>query len=654
MATLGTTPNNPTLPTTIGALLTEENTIDPLSPLPSFLELTFVDVARNSGRKALAASWGFLLTWLQGILGGLDRRIERGVVRSRALSRWQATSRVDDGFVSAAAHLHRSLQKAIIRLQIRLYRNLRQFLRLIHKTIDSLAPELQSLIMFAIDYHCVHHLAGSTACEMVYGLRRSKIVKSSLPMSVNENLLNNNSNSNRQISGAAAATANSDTASIAKQQHYQYRLTELSSWNKTCSAFLAAFFPYWKEKCEKLYETWQENGTNHDTDNSTSNASFMIDNYNRRFRARRRQDDNINIDRNNSTGNDNRNHSHIFDIIHRQKLKQTFLDLYPYLHMTHEGSIFLYQFAYLLGYTPYWNFSLQLLGVVLRRMTMADVQQEQLQKQEQQQRQLALQVQKHSKLAPSNRNNAIQTTTTSLQTPNAVRSVPNPASIPTMTSPSKTNTFSTFTGPNLLRGAILFSVSYTVLSGWYSHFQRQLRLRRRRWIAGEERRATSTTTSHLDEFSMHGRGGQRATTTAAEGTDGPDDDRSRVHLPIPPPPLPPSTSSNNIRNISSGSNNNRNNRTRDNKTIELDKWSCPICHEPRINPTASTSGYVFCYKCLITHLRNEGEYCPVTGMPCEESRVVRLFEPTASASSSASSGSRSGAAFRGRGRGAAW
>jgi len=82
-----------------------------------------------------------------------------------------------------------------------------------------------------------------------------------------------------------------------------------------------------------------------------------------------------------------------------------------------------------------------------------------------------------------------------------------------------------------------------------------------------------------------------------------------MKLPIPPPPLPPNL----IDEIDSS----------------VDKWSCPICKETRINPTAATSGYVYCYKCIVSHIRNVGEYCPLTGMPCPERRVVRLFEPTA-------------------------
>lgn len=55
---------------------------------------------------------------------------------------------------------------------------------------------------------------------------------------------------------------------------------------------------------------------------------------------------------------------------------------------------------------------------------------------------------------------------------------------------------------------------------------------------------------------------------------------------------------------------------------------CPLCDEPRINPTASTGGYVFCLKCILSCLRQNGEVCPVTRKPCPESSLVRLYEPT--------------------------
>jgi hypothetical protein len=53
---------------------------------------------------------------------------------------------------------------------------------------------------------------------------------------------------------------------------------------------------------------------------------------------------------------------------------------------------------------------------------------------------------------------------------------------------------------------------------------------------------------------------------------------------------------------------------------------CPLCFQSIIHPTASTSGYVFCLKC-IRHFILEHENCPITGIPCPESSLVRLYEP---------------------------
>ena len=55
---------------------------------------------------------------------------------------------------------------------------------------------------------------------------------------------------------------------------------------------------------------------------------------------------------------------------------------------------------------------------------------------------------------------------------------------------------------------------------------------------------------------------------------------------------------------------------------------CPLCNEPRIHPTASTGGYVFCLKCILDFLRQNGAVCPVSRKPCTESSLVRLYEPT--------------------------
>ncbi|KAL3765784.1 hypothetical protein ACHAWO_011731 [Cyclotella atomus] len=469
------TSHNATVPTTIGALLAEEITIDPLSHLPSFLELTFVDVARNSGRVALSAAWDVGILYLKGLeerLAQLERMLIYRVANLRARSSTGGGSNLDA--------IKRIVAAAVARLRLCYYTRLRRACYVIVKGLQMLTPELQSLVMFAIDYHCIHYLAGSTGCEMVYGLKRSKIVK--------------------------MQTKKTDKK-VAVQD--EQRVLELSSADKTKSAVLAALLPYWKERCDKLYTSLTEHPTNQ------SSIVFHPD-------------------------------------LKLQKLKDTFMKIYPYIHLTHEGSIFLYQFAYLLEYTPYWSFSLHGLGVVLRRITVADMKQRSDPQQQ-------IHQQSSSKLPSANSQRA-QRDVGRISTLNK-------------------NT-ARLTIPKLLRGALLFSASYTLVSGWYRYFQRQLSLRRRRWIAGEN---------------------GAAQLAAGEST------QHMIKHPIPPPPLPP---------------------VKLNTSVVLDKWACPLCHEARINPAASTSGYVFCYKCLILKLRQDGEHCPLTGMPCKERQVVRLYEST--------------------------
>ena len=514
--------HNQTVPTTVGALLTEEWTIDPLSPFPSFLELTFVDVARNSGRRALSAAWAVGVAYLEGVVERL-RRLER--MLDRMASRMNYNNREYSSSASSGLQLlraTRALTNQLARVRVKVFRRL---CHLFLRTVKTLGPELQTLIMYAIDYNCMHYLAGATACEMVYGLKRSKIIKA------RPNSLGKEQIKSPHLLSHMPKSAEGKSQLInqnAKDDPPLHKVAELTKFEKTFSALLAALLPYWKERCDHFYSEWKEERPTSPVYHTHNNISA------------------------------NRSESAF------ASAKEKFVQLYPYAHLCHEGSIFLYQFAYLMGYTPYWSFSLHALGVTLRRMTVADVQQQQKQQQIQQSQQQALPSPKVTQTPP-------------LQThANHANSL--------------AKNVSKLTLPQVLRGAVLFSVSYTLLSGWYSHFQRQLRLRRRRWIAGDEE----------DESTSQTRGREEAV----------EDSRKRTQLPIPPPPLPP-----NLINEYDG---------------DMDNWSCPICKEPRINPTASTSGYVFCYKCLVLHLRQNGSYCPVTGMPCGEEKVVRLYEPTAS------------------------
>jgi Pex2 / Pex12 amino terminal region len=55
--------------------------------------------------------------------------------------------------------------------------------------------------------------------------------------------------------------------------------------------------------------------------------------------------------------------------------------------------------------------------------------------------------------------------------------------------------------------------------------------------------------------------------------------------------------------------------------------ACPLCRRlNRRKPTASSSGYVFCFACILDYIQRHRK-CPITGARCRESDLVRLYEP---------------------------
>ena len=52
---------NPTIPTSVGALLAEEVTMDPYSPLPSFLEMMMIEEATTSTEQSLSLALNALV-----------------------------------------------------------------------------------------------------------------------------------------------------------------------------------------------------------------------------------------------------------------------------------------------------------------------------------------------------------------------------------------------------------------------------------------------------------------------------------------------------------------------------------------------------------------------------------------------------------------
>lgn len=51
---------------------------------------------------------------------------------------------------------------------------------------------------------------------------------------------------------------------------------------------------------------------------------------------------------------------------------------------------------------------------------------------------------------------------------------------------------------------------------------------------------------------------------------------------------------------------------------------CALCSEKRRDPCACSSGYVFCYLCILQYVREHGR-CPITAMPCKEEEIIKLY-----------------------------
>uniref|UniRef100_A0A0K0EWC4 Peroxisome assembly protein 12 n=1 Tax=Strongyloides venezuelensis TaxID=75913 RepID=A0A0K0EWC4_STRVS len=61
------------------------------------------------------------------------------------------------------------------------------------------------------------------------------------------------------------------------------------------------------------------------------------------------------------------------------------------------------------------------------------------------------------------------------------------------------------------------------------------------------------------------------------------------------------------------------------EALNLSKDQCPLCLKKRENDTVlSSSGYIFCYKCIRQHISKFGR-CPVTSTPATLNQLVRLY-----------------------------
>ena len=421
-------------------------------------------------------------------------------------------------------------------------------------TLSHILHRYQSEIVLTATYMAERYsLAKSdaTAAEGIYGMRRSRVV------------MERGGEANGKASGGKGGGM---------------RMLPLTEWDKIRCAIVAAWVPYLGEKLAAWYQKQLNSSTTmhtiHDGRSSGVSASPSP------------------------------SPSRLLERI-RHKVRTLLVAVYPYLRLTAQGTALAYQFGYLAGLTGYCAPSLHVLGVLVRRITRADLQQQQ-----------GVAAQQPPKgggqqQTPGGRDadaigggRGLQAVVGTAPKPaSATSTIPGSAVLTTMQSGGRADDI-----VRAIRTTILVGGSALLVTGWMAHFREELRQRRRRWITGEDDVPTSDP-NDLAQRQL----GRRDRAVGATG-------RNRSlwtpqSNPIPPPHPPKLLDESESEYIQKG--------------LPTDPACCPMCHRPRVNPAASTSGHVFCYRCLVMHLRSHEERCPLTGMHCPESRVIRLFEPTA-------------------------
>lgn len=132
-------------------------------------------------------------------------------------------------------------------------------------------------------------------------------------------------------------------------------------------------------------------------------------------------------------------------------------------------------------------------------------------------------------------------------------------------------------GGSKLRDLAVLALSSAVILSWVSHFRAEFRRQRDELLTQQQQQQQQTGNTNQTAANLHS-----STLT-------------------PPAPANPFENS-------------------------LPPHLCPLCRQLRVHPTASSSGYVFCYKCLLQHVKENGS-CPVTGRTCKEAQLLRLYEP---------------------------
>ena len=547
-------------------MLTEETMINPHTPLPSFLEMCLIDSTTASGQAALSSSLEAIVSFLSPLQTQTP----------------QQTS--TNSSINVITRIKHSLAKFLSRYNL----------------------EIQALITYFMEKQCLISNAtgtgGGTIGESVYGAMRSKVVPVIHIPSTNQSVEQDN-------------------------KHPQNLMALLPLTQKDCirSAFFMAFAPYIKNKLEKYYNDLKQT--------------------NQYEREHRNNDDRDYMYRSTVPSPHNFFSSNtIFNTTMRTKIEKLFYMLYPYLHMTHQGTLYYYQLSYLLGNTIYYSPYLAFLKVMVRRVTTTDRERNRLNSKKQNNNNHKME-KKANVNSSSNKLKSNSYNSSSISNASNITSVSSLSSTPTLSSSlGKNNHNGNNTNiennhshvkshshrhgkkndkhhiADIVRSTVLITLASVYLGACFMKLrQEQRRIRRRHRILSTRRnQSRNHTTGGIiveDNNTIVTNPNNRMNNEAYHSgiNRNHNQQHESVHpnpslsIPVPPPPQPPRP---NIQHTQS----------------QIDH--CPLCKNEFVNPTASCSGHVFCYRCLVQYLRDVRTECPVTKRYCRESDIIPIYEST--------------------------
>jgi hypothetical protein len=601
-------------PTTIGALLAEEWTIHPLSTLPSFLEFILMEEARRSGwftLRSILETLAQQLALLGGGGGGGGARTQQPQQQQQqqqqtrasftsSFNRNHETSEDrDDGIdghggISSSSSSSSSpppsplswWSQRLVPWCSRQSRSIARFLA--HSILRPYQAEILCVIVYALERASLTSPKSATVAEGIYGTKRVKMI--TIPES-------------SIATTTTTPTSSTASASIVPDDHHNHhqddssflapssnKLQPLSKYDAVRLALCVALGPYLSERMDQVYRR-------------------LVPIVRREQQQRRQHSSNQHRQPQYRIQHDRPTRWPLFPppllqglhvLLRRPRLpksfQQLFVMVYPWLHMSTHGIHLLYQIRYLLGKSFFFDPISHLLGLVVRRVVMEDESTppppEQQQQQQQQQHYYSSDIKTMVPTMPMGSTNDIAFTHTMVVAPARSRRRG---------------------GTLLLKQVAVAMVSSTLVVAFLARlFAEQTERHRQRHLRQTSAAARSTIASASSD--TRNTADQR-TASSTTTTPGATTISSTTTL-LPPPPPPPPFLSSWKSQVSS---------------FSFSTTTCPLCHQSRVHPTASTGGYVFCLKCLLRHVRECGT-CPITGRPCPESKLVRLYEPRSSTS----------------------